>query len=116
MESADVSLEKAEARIWFDEANVKPEALVAAVNRLGFQASLVGVTQAPRPTLRIEGLNSRQGVERARQALQAVAGVSGVWIDRKRSEAFVEYDRTTLTPGRLLLALQAAGFKASLPD
>ena len=40
---AEVSLEKAEARVEFDDAKVSAEKLVAAIDRLGFQAKLVTV-------------------------------------------------------------------------
>jgi copper chaperone CopZ len=41
---AQVSLEKAEARVDFDDAKISAEKLVAAIDRLGFQAKLVSVT------------------------------------------------------------------------
>ena len=39
-----MSLEKAEARVEFDDEKMTPEKLVAAIDRLGFQASLLQVS------------------------------------------------------------------------
>jgi len=40
---AEVSLEKAQARVRFDDARTSSDKLVAAIDRLGFQARLLGV-------------------------------------------------------------------------
>jgi copper chaperone CopZ len=44
---AEVSLEKAEARVEFD-ARISPATLVAAIDRLGFRAKLLSVTAGRR--------------------------------------------------------------------
>ena len=44
MKRAQVSLEKAEARVEFDDVKISAEKLVAAIDRLGFEAKLVSVT------------------------------------------------------------------------
>jgi len=43
---ADVSLERARARVEFDDSRTSPEKLVAAIDRLGFKARLFAV-EAP---------------------------------------------------------------------
>lgn len=113
---ADVSLERAEARVRFEPDRIAPEALVAAVNRLGFQASLVRVGDSSSPTLVIEGLNRGTDVERARKVLAAIAGVTQVRIDPKHGEVFVDFDASKTTAQRLLEVLLAAGFKARRPQ
>ena len=40
---AEVSLEKATARVEFDDTKISPEKLVAAMGRLGFKARVVSV-------------------------------------------------------------------------
>ncbi len=40
---AEVSLEKAQARVQFDGAKTSSDKLVAAIDRLGFRARLLGV-------------------------------------------------------------------------
>jgi copper chaperone CopZ len=40
---ADVSLEKAEARVQFDDAKISADKLAAAIDRLGFRTRVLGV-------------------------------------------------------------------------
>ncbi len=40
---AEVSFEKAQARVEFDDTKISPDKLVAAIDRLGFKAKLLGV-------------------------------------------------------------------------
>ena len=46
MKKAEVSLEKAQARVEFDDAKISPDKLVAAIDRLGFRAKLLQVEPA----------------------------------------------------------------------
>jgi copper chaperone CopZ len=43
---AEVSLEKAAARIEFDDTKISPDQLIAAIDRLGYKARLIGVEPA----------------------------------------------------------------------
>jgi copper chaperone CopZ len=43
VKKADVSLEKATARVEFDDRKISPDKLVAAIDRLGFTANLLRV-------------------------------------------------------------------------
>ena len=47
VKQADVKLETGHARIIYDDQKQTPEKLAAAVDRLGFRASVLSVTQAP---------------------------------------------------------------------
>ncbi len=47
MKRADVSLGMGQAKILYDDTKQTPEKLAAAIDRLGFKASVVGVTAAP---------------------------------------------------------------------
>ena len=40
---AEVSLEKAQARVEFDDAKISADKLVTAIDQLGFRAKLLGV-------------------------------------------------------------------------
>lgn len=42
---AEVSLEKAEARVEFDDARISAAQLAAAIDRLGFRAKVLSVTE-----------------------------------------------------------------------
>jgi copper chaperone CopZ len=45
---AEVSLEKGEARVEFDDAKISPDKLAAAIDRLGFQAKVLSVAPGSR--------------------------------------------------------------------
>lgn len=47
MKRAEVKLETGQAGVVFDDTRQTPEKLAAAIDRLGFKASLVSVTDAP---------------------------------------------------------------------
>ena len=113
---AHVRLETEEARVVYDDARQTPEKLAAAIDRLGFQASVLSVTAAPKPTLYVDGLTDLKAVRKVEQVLKVSKGVRGVTVDPKDGEVFVEYDGQVVTPRDLISALDAAGFKARLPS
>jgi copper chaperone CopZ len=108
-----VSRQTEEARVVYDDSKQTPAKLAAAIDRLGFQARVVSVIAAPRPTLHVEGLTDLKGVRKAEEVLRAIKGVKGVVVDARDGEVFVERD-STVALRDLLAALEAAGFKARL--
>ena len=114
MKGADVRLETQEARILYDDAEQTAERLTAAIDRLGFQASVFSVTAAPRPTLYVDGLTDPKAVRKLERVLKVLNGVRGVMVAPKDGEVFVEYDAQAVSPQDLLAALEAAGVKARL--
>lgn len=112
MKWADVRLETEEARVVYDDARQMPEKLAAAIDRLGFQASILTVTAAPRPALLVDGLNDLKAVRKIEGILRGLKGVRAVRVDPGSGEVFVEYDGQAVSPQQLLSALQAAGFNA----
>jgi copper chaperone CopZ len=109
-----VSRQTEEARVVYDDAKQAPEKLAQAVDRLGFQASVLSVTAAPRPTLYVEGLRGLAEVRRVEQVLKGISGVREVTVDPKDGEVYVEYDSRAVKPRDLVAALAAAGIKARL--
>jgi len=107
-----VSRQTEEARVVYDDSKQTPEKLAAAIDRLGFQARVISVAAAPRPTLYVDGLTDGRAVRKVEQLLKAVKGVRGVNVDPKDGEVFVEYDGPAVRPRDLVAALEAAGFKA----
>ena len=105
-------LETGQARIVYDEAKQTPEKLSAAIDKLGFRASVLGVTVAPKPTLYVEGVTDATAARKVERALKAVKGVKDVSVDRKAGEVFVDYDGQAANASELVAAAQAAGFKA----
>ena len=47
MKRADVKLETGQARVLYDDTKQTPEKLAAAVDRLGFKASILSVSEPP---------------------------------------------------------------------
>ncbi len=47
MKQADVKLETGQAKVIYDDTKQTPEKLAAAIDKLGFRASVVSVAQAP---------------------------------------------------------------------
>ena len=109
---ADVRLGTGQAKVVYDDTKQTPETLSAAIDKLGFQASVLGVTAAPKPTLYVEGVSDATPARKVERALRAVKGVKDVTIDRKAGEVFVDYDGRTAKASDLIAAAQAAGFKA----
>lgn len=112
MKRADVRLETEEARVVYDDARQTPEKLAAAIDRLGFQASILSVTAAPKPTLVVDRLGDLKAVRKVEAVLRGFKGVRGVSVDPGTGEVFVEYDGEAVSPQQLAGALQAAGFSA----
>lgn len=112
MKRADVRLETEEARVVYDDAKQTPEKLAAAIDRLGFQASILTVTAPPRPTLIVEGVNDLKAVRKIESVLRAFKGVRSVRVEPATGDVFVEYDGGAVSPQQLASALQAAGFNA----
>ncbi len=107
-------LETGEATVVYDDARQTPEKLAAAVDMLGFQASVHAVTAAPKPTLYVAGLQDAKAVRKVESTLKGVKGVRGVMVDPGLGEVFVEYDDRAVSPRDLLAALETAGFKARI--
>ena len=47
MKRADVRIETGQARVIYDDSKQSPEKLAAAVDKLGFKASVMSVAEAP---------------------------------------------------------------------
>lgn len=114
MKRAEAKLETEEARVVYDDARQAPERLAAAIDRLGFQAAVLSVTAAPKPTLYVDGLSDLKAVRKVEQVLNAIRGVRSVTVAPKDGEVFVDYDGQTASPRDFITALNAAGFQARL--
>lgn len=111
MKRAEVKLETGEARVIYDDSKQTPEKLAAAVDTLGFQASVAGVAAAPRPTLYVGGLKDPKTAQKVESALRAVPGVTAVTVAPKDGEVFVTR-AAGLSARDLVAALAAAGVPA----
>ena len=113
MKRADVKLETGEAKVIYDDSTQTAEKLAAAVDKLGFQASVAGVAAAPRPTLYVDGLKDLKTVQKVERTLRAVPGVTGVTVAPKDGEVFVTHE-AGVTARDLIAALSAAGLTARM--
>ena len=92
MKRAEVKLETGETKVIYDDSKQTPEKLAAAVDKLGFQASVTGVAAPPGPTLYVDGLKDLKTVQKVERALRAVPGVKGVTAVPKDGEVFVTHE------------------------
>jgi copper chaperone CopZ len=92
-----VRLEAGQAKVIYDDAKQTPQKLAEAVDKLGFQASVLSVTDAPRPTLYVEGITDRAAARKVEKALKALKGVTGVTVD-PGAEVYVQYDPRWCSP------------------
>ena len=114
MKRAEVQLQPGQARVIYDEARQTPDALIAAIDKLGFKAALLAVTTAPKPTLYVEGISDRAAARKLELALKTLKGVKSVTVDLGR-EVFVDYDQQAIPLRDLVAAAEAAGFRARVP-
>ncbi len=80
--------------------------------RLGFQARVLSIMAAPKPTLYVNGLTDLKAVRRVEAVLKGLKGVRQVTVDPGSGEVFVEHNGQAVNPRDLIAALEAAGFKA----
>ncbi len=112
--AADARLETEEARVLFDVARQAPERLAAAIDRLGFRASVVSVGPARKLVLCVDGLADLGAARRVEGVLASQAGVRTVMAAPRTGEVFVDADERATSARRLLAALASAGFGARL--
>ena len=128
VESASVALATGECLVTYFDGLLSAEALAAAVEDAGFEASVVedgklpaGDAPAPPPSLTTLGLavggmtcgSCAGSVERA---LRAVPGVRGVAVNLLQNSAQVTFDPDATGPRTVLEAVEDAGFEARVED
>jgi Cu+-exporting ATPase len=106
--AASVNLASEEAEIRYDAARLGPEALAAAVERAGYHV--------PRETraLAISGMTCATCVGRVEKALAAVPGVTRTQVNLASEQAAVEGVAGLLKPADLIVAVERAGYGATL--
>jgi len=109
---AEASRERNEAKVVYEPDKTGPAKFVETIGKIGFEARLLSITDPPRPTLKVEGINDLKSVYKVRDVLLAVPGVKKVTIDPKSGEVFVESEGPPVPADRLIAALAKAGFRA----
>lgn len=57
---------------------------LSAIDRLGFEASVLSVTAAPGTTLYVDGLTEMKAVRKVERVLKGIKGVRGVTVAERR--------------------------------
>lgn len=86
-----------------------------------FLAGLVGITMVQAEegqavigvTLQVGGMHCEDCPTKVKQALEE-AGASGVEVSMEKNEAVAQYDKSKTDPDKLVAAIKAAGFEASV--
>ena len=79
------------------------------------QASAATATAAETVVLRVDGMTCPSCGFTVRTALKRLDGVRGAKVAQSEGRAVVEYDAAKVTPRRMVEAVNALGYRASLP-
>jgi Cu+-exporting ATPase len=109
VQSATIDTRNDEARVLRRRGSGSNDALVAAVRRAGYTASVIPVSDV---TLAIRGMDCGGCPEKMRSALRRVRGVRRVRVlGTARAQVF--YDRRRVTDSVIVQAIERAGFSAT---
>lgn len=85
-----------------------------------FLAGLVGITMVQAEeqvaigvTLQVGGMHCEDCPTKVKQALEE-AGATGVEVSLEKNEAVAQYDKEKTSPDKLVAAIKAVGFEASV--
>jgi Cu+-exporting ATPase len=109
-----VSLPTGEAEVTHHPSSITAEALVAAVDDLGFEARLISKAGLESCSLGVLGMTCSACSASVEQALCAVPGVSSASVSALAGRAEVWYDAAGTGPRTFLQAISDAGFVGSL--
>ncbi len=129
----EVSLAERNVRVRYAEEKVTPEHLAAAINELGYKATVpvqpaaeephvetptetsAGKLQIRTVTIPIDGMACEYCAQSVKERLTGIDGVKDVGIRLKEKTARVQYVEGLATPDRLVEEINAQGFKAGTP-
>ncbi|MCE7981805.1 MAG: Cu(2+)-exporting ATPase [Caldilinea sp. CFX5] len=104
VQSAVVNLAAERATVTYDPAMVRPEALVTAVEKGGYQVPVEKLT------LPVAGMSCASCVNTVERALQKVEGVLNANVNLAAEKATVEFIPTLASPADLKRAINNAGY------
>lgn len=107
---AVVNLATEKAMVEYDPSKTSPAKLVKAIEDVGYGVLTDEVT------LNVEGMTCASCVQTIEKTLNETPGVIQATVNLATEKAFVKYDPTTVGPAQLLKAIEAVGYKASLPS
>lgn len=116
VQAVELNLERRNAQVQYLDGGVSPERLVAAINHLGYKAGapvLAGTNVARIP---IEGMVCEaMCTPTVKKAIEALDGVIKVEVSLKPGGARVEYLAAKISPEKMVLTINALGFKVGAP-
>eukprot|EP01018_Ginkgo_biloba_P026263 Gb_22737 [translate_table: standard] len=120
VQKASVALATEEAEIHYDFKQVNYKQLMDEVQDIGFEAELISAGEdRDKVQLKLEGVDSLEGMELIELSLQALVGVKSVEMDPKGEKVVVSYDPDLTGPRTFIEAIKHTGselnhFKAKL--
>jgi copper chaperone CopZ len=109
-----------EALVTYDDAKVKPETMIQAIEKLGYSAVLKQAPSTPahsrqaKTTLSLSGVYASASQRALEQQLLRTAGVLGYEVHGERGEADVSYDADATDAGTIAGSLLKHGVKVRL--
>jgi len=91
---------------------VRPQDLIDAVERAGYEASVPAEDRVQELTLAVSGMTCASCVARVEGALARVPGVEAATVNLAAEQATVRYRPGEATPSMLLAAVEKAGYTA----
>jgi len=110
VETANVNLSSERATVVFDPAAAGLDDLIARIERAGY-----GIATGEADLL-IQGMSDDNDARRLEKALSALDGVLEAQVGFATEKARLRYIPTLVSQGDLRAAVQAAGFKAVVPE
>lgn len=111
-----VSLEKKQAYVQFNPGKVSAENIAAAIDDMGFEASVHSITRDKGLTTKIgvEGMTCQSCVKSIESTMGSKPGVREIRVSLDDKEAYIVYDPTLTNPGTLKDQIDDMGFEATL--
>ena len=109
-----------EAVVTYDETKVSPQAMIRAIEKLGYSAALKQAPAAPvqsrrsKTTLSISGISADTREQALEQQLHRTAGVVAYEVRGESGEADVSFDADATDAGTIAASLLKHGFKVRL--
>ncbi len=110
VENAVVNLTTEKATVEYDPSKTSPAEIVKTIEEVGY-----GVL-ADQVTLNVELMTCASCVQAIEKALLEVQGVIQASVNLATEKAFVKFNPLATNPAQLIKAIEAVGYKASLPS
>ena len=118
LENIKVSLQDEKATICYDPTKTDPETLRAAIDDMGFEATLPShekdKSESQTGKLHVEGMTCGSCVKKIENTMGMKLGVKGVNVSLEEKEALIEFDPLLTSLESLRVQIDHLGFDASM--